>query len=89
MLDDSKKIYELAKEQHGEPDCTVMMFSGGGDFMATYQVAKQLGIKIDVLMHINTRTGIPETTEFVRKFAADEGVRYVDHVADEVGGDDE
>lgn len=76
-LDSSSEILKEAIALH-KPYAKVLMFSGGGDSMAAYQVCKALGIDIDFLMHINTRTGIEETTDFVRSFAESEGVRYIE-----------
>lgn len=64
------------------------MVSGGKDSAASDQVARELGVKIDMVMHGNTRCGIPETTEFVRAtyggqgeyVEADAGTAYEDYV---------
>ena len=61
-----------------QPYATIAMISGGNDSMAAYQVAKRLGVQIDFIMHGRTGTGIPATTEFVRAFAASEGVAYIE-----------
>jgi 3'-phosphoadenosine 5'-phosphosulfate sulfotransferase (PAPS reductase)/FAD synthetase len=42
------------------------MVSGGKDSMCSNAVAREIGIPINLVIHGNTRTGIPETTEFVR-----------------------
>ncbi|WP_162918495.1 phosphoadenosine phosphosulfate reductase domain-containing protein [Taklimakanibacter deserti] len=42
------------------------MVSGGKDSAASHQVARELGVKIDAVIHGNTRCGIPETSQFVR-----------------------
>lgn len=76
-LESSKEILEAAISMH-QPYAKVLMFSGGGDSMTAYQVCKVLGIEIDYLLHVNTRTGIAETTDFVRQFCEAEGVRYIE-----------
>lgn len=84
----SKEIYDKALIDF-KPKAVVLMVSGGDDSLTTYHVAKELGIKIDFVIHGNTRTGIPDTTEFVRKevdkmgdhyLEADAGSSYVDYV---------
>lgn len=71
------------------PDYIVSMVSGGRDSAASHQVAEELGVKIDLIVHGWTRTGIPQTTEFVTEhygsrgpdFAiADAGTAYEDYV---------
>lgn len=49
------------------PTHIVSMVSGGKDSAASDQVARELGVKIDLVMHGNTRCGIPETSKFVRE----------------------
>lgn len=71
------------------PDCIVSMVSGGKDSAASDAIARELGIKIDLVIHGNTRTGIPQTSQFVEDryshldsdFAvADAGSSYEDYV---------
>lgn len=70
------------------PTHIVSMVSGGKDSAASDQVARELGIKIDLVIHGNTRCGIPDTTDFVRdvygklgEYAeADAGTAYEDYV---------
>lgn len=70
------------------PTHIVSMVSGGKDSAASDQVAREIGAKIDFVMHGNTRCGIPETTEFVRNqygrlgeyVEADAGTAYEDYV---------
>lgn len=70
------------------PTHIISMVSGGKDSAASDQVASELGVKIDFRMHGNTRTGIPQTTEFVRDHygnmgeyvEADAGTAYEDYV---------
>lgn len=82
LLDLSKDVLQKANELY-TPYATVMMFSGGTDSLTAYHVAKDCGVKIDALMHVNTGTGIHETTQFVRLFAEREGLRYIE--ADSTG----
>lgn len=70
------------------PTHIVSMVSGGKDSAASDQVARDLGVKIDLVMHGNTRCGIPETSQFVRDtygrlgdfVEADAGTAYEDYV---------
>lgn len=88
MLDYSKEIIQKAIIDF-KPKAIVMMFSGGDDSMAAYHVAKELGVKIDFVVHGNTRTGIQETTTFSIKevermgdklLLADAGKSYEEYV---------
>src|SRR5436190_14440067 len=88
LLLQSKEIYERGLADF-KPSVIVLMLSGGDDSLTTYHVAKELGIKFDFVIHGNTRTGIPETTEFARKevermgdnyLEADAGDSYVKYV---------
>lgn len=76
-LESSKEIFEAAIAQY-EPYAKVLMFSGGGDSMAALQACIALNIKLDYIMHVNTRTGIKETTEFVRRYAEELGIPYIE-----------
>lgn len=71
------------------PDYIVSMVSGGRDSAASHAVALHLGIKIDLIIHGNTRCGIPQTTQFVMDHygrgaaelvIADAGTAYEDYV---------
>lgn len=88
LVRQSKEIYDVAVSTY-KPKAIVLMFSGGDDSMAAYHVCKELGIKLDYVIHGNTRTGIEETTLFARKtveilgdkyLEADAGSSYVDYV---------
>ncbi len=59
-----------------KPKAIVMMFSGGDDSLTAYHVAKELSVKIDYVIHGNTRTGIQETTKF--------SIREVDRIGDKL-----
>jgi 3'-phosphoadenosine 5'-phosphosulfate sulfotransferase (PAPS reductase)/FAD synthetase len=65
MLNHSQEIYELAVERFN-PKINILMFSGGNDSLTALHVAKTLNIKINYVLHINTETGISETTQFCR-----------------------
>ena len=76
-LEQSRNIFEEAIALHN-PQTIILGLSGGSDSLATYYVAKALGIKIDYILHCWTRTGIEETTHFVRNFAQAEGIPYLE-----------
>jgi len=80
------KLHEFIKEFN--PTMIVSMVSGGTDSLAAYNFAKECGVKIDAVIHGNTRCGIPQTTEWVRSnfgkdedyIEADAGTAYEDYV---------
>lgn len=86
-IEDSAAILRQAIADHN-PTHIVSMVSGGKDSAANDQVARELGVKIDMVVHGNTRCGIPETSEFVRDtygalgelVEADAGTAYEDYV---------
>lgn len=87
-IDSSVRIIRNAIAEHS-PDRIVSMVSGGRDSAASDAISRELGVKIDLVMHGNTRTGIPLTTQFVTDhygnlgpdFAvADAGTAYEDYV---------
>jgi len=59
------------------PYATIMMLSGGDDSLTAYHVAHKLGVHIDAIIHINTGTGIPETTQFVNRLGEVAPERYL------------
>ena len=61
-----------------QPYFTIALISGGIDSLTAYQVAKRAGVVVDAILHIRTRTGIPETSTWVRWFALREDVRYIE-----------
>jgi len=77
ILKESEKIVLKAFARF-EPDAVVAMISGGNDSVVAYHVAKELGIPIDYICHINTGTGIQETTDFVRDYYANEEPEYIE-----------
>ncbi len=86
-ISQSATILKNAMEMFN-PTHIVSMVSGGKDSAACDQVARELGVKIDFVIHGNTRCGIPETTDFVRDTygklgdyaEADAGTAYEDYV---------
>lgn len=72
------------------PTHIVSMVSGGRDSAASHAIASEvLGERIDLILHINTRCGIPETSQFVESYygslgpdfiVADAGTSYEDYV---------
>lgn len=87
LIDKSVEILREAVDRFS-PTHIVSMVSGGKDSAASDQVARELGVKIDFVMHGNTRCGIPETSQFVRDtygklgefVEADAGTNYEDYV---------
>ncbi|MFC6487337.1 phosphoadenosine phosphosulfate reductase family protein [Nitratireductor sp. GCM10026969] len=86
-IDSSKSILREAIDRFS-PTHIVSMVSGGKDSAASDQVARESGAKVDLVIHGNTRCGIPETTQFVREtygtlgdyVEADAGTAYEDYV---------
>lgn len=87
-LDDAKKILQAAIYQIN-PTHIVSMVSGGKDSACSHAVAEELGVKIDLILHGNTRCGITETSQFVKDYygrlgpdfaEADAGTAYEDYV---------
>jgi len=86
-IESSVAILREAIDQFA-PTHIVSMVSGGKDSASSDQIARELGVKIDFVMHGNTRCGIPETTDFVRAtygalgdyVEADAGTAYEDYV---------
>jgi 3'-phosphoadenosine 5'-phosphosulfate sulfotransferase (PAPS reductase)/FAD synthetase len=48
-----------------QPTHIIATVSGGRDSAAQVELARELGIKIDLILHCRTGTGIPETTKHV------------------------
>lgn len=83
LLERSNEIIQQAITDM-KPVAIVAMMSGGRDSMAAYQTAKMLGVPLTHIMHGNTRTGIAQTTEFVRTFAVGEGLAYIEADAGDI-----
>ena len=69
-LDSSRAVWNEAVSRY-QPYAIVLALSGGNDSRATYYAAKALNIPITHILHIDTGTGIPQTTEWVRWFATE------------------
>jgi len=77
QLSKSKEIYQEAVEKF-EPDAIIAMVSGGNDSAVAYHVAKEIGADMSHIFHLNTGTGIQETTDFVRDYYGAEPPEYVE-----------
>lgn len=77
ILKYSLEIYKEAISIY-PPYATVVAVSGGDDSLTALSVAKSIGINIDYILHINTRTGIRETTDFVRTLPDKFGTKYIE-----------
>ena len=77
LLTKSKAIYKEAVGKF-EPDAVIAMVSGGNDSAVAYHVAKEIGVPIDYIFHLNTGTGIQQTTDFVRKYYGNEEPEYIE-----------
>lgn len=84
----SSRILKSAIDQFN-PTHVISMVSGGKDSACSHAVAQELGVKIDLILHGNTRCGIPQTSEYVRDYygklgpdyaEADAGTAYEDYV---------
>lgn len=80
IMESSLEIFKQATVEY-PPYATVIMFSGGDDSLTTLYVAKALGIQVDYIVHVNTKTGIPDTTEYVRKLALEVDIPYIERDA--------
>lgn len=85
-IESARGILAAAIEQFN-PTHIVSMVSGGKDSAASDAVVRELGVKIDFVVHGNTRCGIPETTKFVGSHygnrnleIADAGTAFEDYV---------
>lgn len=74
-LESSREILSEAVERFS-PTHIVSMVSGGRDSAASNAVAQELGLKIDLIIHGNTRCGIPDTSEFVERHYGNLGVDF-------------
>lgn len=83
----AERIERVIKEY--QPTHIVATVSGGRDSAAEVEFVRELGVKIDLILHCRTGTGIPQTTqhvvdhygslgpEFVMADAGDAYERYV------------
>jgi 3'-phosphoadenosine 5'-phosphosulfate sulfotransferase (PAPS reductase)/FAD synthetase len=83
MIETSKEIVARAIKDY-DPFAMIALFSGGNDSLVLLSVLNELNIKLDAIVHVNTGTGIPQTLEFVRKFCAASGTRYIEASAGNV-----
>lgn len=60
-----------------QPTHVVATVSGGRDSAAEVELARELGIKIDMLLHCRTGTGIQETTDHVVDYYGNLGPDFV------------
>lgn len=67
MIEKSEAILKKAFTEH-KPEKVFLAFSGGDDSLCAIHVAKELGIK-PILLHVNTGTGVKETTDYVHDTA--------------------
>lgn len=88
-LIDSSERHILNAVREFQPTHIVSMVSGGRDSACSHAVAEELGLKIDLIIHGNTRCGIPQTSQFVERtyggtgpdfVVADAGTAYEDYV---------
>lgn len=66
-LEKTERVISAAIKRY-KPDFIVSIVSGGKDSAASHAVLQELGVKVDLIIHGNTRTGIPETKEFVMDY---------------------
>lgn len=76
LLLHSKEIIEQAITDY-KPGAIFIMFSGGNDSRAAYEVARTLRVPLTHFVHGNTRTGIKETTEYATKIGLDSGLSFL------------
>ena len=76
MMDSAAQILREAISEIC-PTHIVSMVSGGKDSAASHAVAEELGARIELTVHGNTRCGIPETSEFVGQHYGNRGPDYV------------
>jgi 3'-phosphoadenosine 5'-phosphosulfate sulfotransferase (PAPS reductase)/FAD synthetase len=60
-----------------QPTHIIATVSGGRDSAAQVELARELGIKIDLILHCRTGTGIPETTKHVVDYYGNLGPDFV------------
>jgi len=68
----SKELLRKAVLEY-KPYAVVMMLSGGDDSLTAYEVAREIGVKPDFVMHGITGTGLKETTDFVVHYVRKKG----------------
>ncbi|QCC57268.1 phosphoadenosine phosphosulfate reductase family protein [Natrinema thermotolerans] len=77
-----RTVLERAGER--EYDRTIALVSGGVDSLtaltAVLEYGGEYGITIDAVAHINTGTGLPQTTDTVQQFCADHDLAYIEGI---------
>lgn len=73
QVEDAERILTEARRLW-TPHKSFVLFSGGNDSLVLLHLAKVYGWAPDGVIHVNTGTGVPETTEFVRQTCADWGM---------------
>lgn len=76
-MESSREIIERAITDF-KPYAIVVMFSGGDDSLTLLEVCRKLGVKVDMIIHGVTGTGIKETHDFVLKTVEKEKCQYVE-----------
>ncbi|CAB4139792.1 CysH 3'-phosphoadenosine 5'-phosphosulfate sulfotransferase (PAPS reductase)/FAD synthetase and related enzymes [uncultured Caudovirales phage] len=77
MIKKSEEILQNAIREYN-PTHIVSMVSGGKDSAASHAVTQELGIKVDLIVHGNTRCGIQETSEYVRDYYGNLGPDFIE-----------
>lgn len=67
------------RRSHHDPEMWVL-FSGGNDSLVLLHfITQHLGIEVTGVLHINTGTGVPETSEFAKQVVEDWGLRWKEY----------
>jgi 3'-phosphoadenosine 5'-phosphosulfate sulfotransferase (PAPS reductase)/FAD synthetase len=83
MTDSIQTVRAMSEERMArvirevQPTHIIATVSGGRDSAAEVELALDMGIKIDLLLHCRTGTGIPETTEHVVNYYGSLGPDFV------------
>jgi 3'-phosphoadenosine 5'-phosphosulfate sulfotransferase (PAPS reductase)/FAD synthetase len=77
MIEKSKEIIERAIRDH-QPYAKVGLFSGGSDSLLLLELLKELGVKLDYVIHVHTGTGLPQTMDFVRDYCSQYKEKYIE-----------
>ena len=77
LIASSKEIFQRAQIDY-KPYAICLMLSGGDDSLTTLEVCNELGIKIDLIIHGVTGTGIKQTHDFVLNTVKNLPFKYVE-----------